>query len=483
MRDVTRIRQAIRNTIPAVSAETGALRPENIYFPTSHLKALRKESSLVVGSRGVGKTFWTKVLSDEALRKPLIATVSDLKNVRVSVGYAVTQDIDKYPDKDTLTSLFNGGFDPETIWTGVLVRWLSSLTGDSIPTQTWENTTVWVRNNPELVARLLQKTDQYLQTENMYGLILFDALDRTSDKWETRNIFFRGLLKVLLRLTGFKGLFGKVFLREDQLTNTTVNFPDASKLQATRCELSWQLHDLHGLLWQTLCNAKEEDGEILRELYIRGDSATLIDGNWQKIEDVYQISSAAMRQGDVQKSLFHTLAGPWMGKDKRRGVPYIWVVSHLADGKQHTSPRSFLAALGTAAEDSLERYPDFKEYVLHYESIKRGVQKASTIRVNEMYEDYPWVETLFEPLLGKFNVPIDFSTVTGLWANTFSSGFNEQANLLSPVAPGDWQGILKQLVHLGICEIMRDGRINMPDLYRVAFNLGRKGGVKPVINK
>jgi hypothetical protein len=27
---------------------------------------------------------------------------------------------------------------------------------------------------------------------------------------------------------------------------------------------------------------------------------------------------------------------------------------------------------------------------------------------------------------------------------------------------------------------MRDGRINMPDLYRVGFGLGRKGGVTPL---
>jgi hypothetical protein len=28
---------------------------------------------------------------------------------------------------------------------------------------------------------------------------------------------------------------------------------------------------------------------------------------------------------------------------------------------------------------------------------------------------------------------------------------------------------------------MKDGRINMPDLYRVGFGLGRRGGVKPMI--
>ncbi len=28
---------------------------------------------------------------------------------------------------------------------------------------------------------------------------------------------------------------------------------------------------------------------------------------------------------------------------------------------------------------------------------------------------------------------------------------------------------------------MKDERVNMPDLYRVGFGLGRRGGVKPVV--
>ena len=45
-----------------------------------------------------------------------------------------------------------------------------------------------------------------------------------------------------------------------------------------------------------------------------------------------------------------------------------------------------------------------------------------------------------------------------------------------------WEGILQDLIGLGIFETMRDGRINMPDLYRVGFGIGRRGGVRPVIS-
>ena len=61
MHDINKVRRAIISSLPdEVAAEsTPQLRSGEIYFPPSHLKALRLESSLVVGGRGVGKTFWT----------------------------------------------------------------------------------------------------------------------------------------------------------------------------------------------------------------------------------------------------------------------------------------------------------------------------------------------------------------------------------------------------------------------------------------
>jgi hypothetical protein len=33
---------------------------------------------------------------------------------------------------------------------------------------------------------------------------------------------------------------------------------------------------------------------------------------------------------------------------------------------------------------------------------------------------------------------------------------------------------------LGVIQRMEDGRIQMPDVYRIAFGFGRRGGVKPL---
>jgi hypothetical protein len=224
-----------------------------------------------------------------------------------------------------------------------------------------------------------------------------------------------------------------------------------------------------------LCNAPGVHGESLRAIYSHaiGTAPREDDGVWQ-------LADEAKRESAKQRALFAALAGPWMGTDRRRGVPYVWSVSHLADGRGRTSPRSFLAAIRAAAEDSFERYPSYT-YALHYESIKRGVQSASEIRVREMAEDYPWVTNLMEPLRG-LTVPCAFETFAERWKESFPQGPGAAAgNRLPPQhAELGWAGVRDDLTRLGVFETMRDGRINMPDLYRVGFGLGRRGGVKPI---
>lgn len=153
----------------------------------------------------------------------------------------------------------------------------------------------------------------------------------------------------------------------------------------------------------------------------------------------------------------------------------------MADGRRRTSPRSFLAAIRSAAEDSYERHSEHS-FPLHYESIKRGVQKASEIRVSELAEDYPWVRTLMNPL-GGLSVPCSFDAVEQRWIDKFgeSLGSIKFERLPPEHYDNGWLGVREDLESLGIFESMKDGRVNMPDLYRVGFGLGRRGGVRPVI--
>ncbi len=458
--------QALRDAILAAPLETSNFgetpQPGTLYLPPSHLKALRLDAHVVVGGRGVGKSFWTAALRNPLFHKIVGTAAPELAGIRVAVGFANLEQIDYYPNQDVFSRFLEQNGDSYDLWRAVVLRWVAREAKQHVPDEDWGTTVAWLKSQPEAVARLMQLP------RNWRGLLLFDALDRTSDAWERMDRIVRGLLRVVLWLKSFGGLHAKVFLREDQAERTVFNFPDASKLTATKAELAWARHDLHGMLWQRLINAPGRYGELLRDICPNVAQ-----------DRVWRVASEMKSESEAQKKAFERLAGPWMGRDRRRGVPYTWAAGHLADGRGLTSPRSFLAAIRQAAEDSGERYGQH-EYPLHYESIKRGIQKASEIRVQEIAEDYPWVPDILSVLKG-MNVPCDFAEVWEKWGDSFPDGPQgiTSSRLPAQHAERGWDGIKEDLQRLGLLEARRDGRVDMPDLYRVGFGLGRKGGVKP----
>lgn len=474
MTDVTNIRQAILSTPLETSNFGHAPNEENLYLPASHTKALRLDSYLVVGSRGVGKSFWTAALSSNELRSLIGTTIKELDHTDVWIGFSEKSKIDQYPSAPTFSKLLqdNNG-EAYDIWGAVVLRWIANLLDYAIPSGSWQETVNWIKKDPECIARLMENANEKLSQEKRSGLIVFDALDRSSNDWRTMDQIVRDLLRIALWLKPYSHLHAKIFLRSDQFERTVTNFPDASKLLATKADIAWMRHDLHGLLWQQLINAPDEHGEVLRALYEREIGDIPI-----KHKNVWQIP-VGMKKESHLRVLFQALAGPWMGRDRRRGVPYTWAVGHLADGLGQTSPRSFLAAIMQATEDSIQRYPQH-EYALHYESIKRGIQKASDIRVAEVAEDYPWITDVLSVLSG-MNVPCDKDNILDRWNVAFPNGPNGISSDKLPAQHADrgWQGIEEDLVRLGLIEFKKDGRMDMPDLYRVGFKLGRKGGVKP----
>lgn len=439
-----------------------------LYIPSSHKKSLQPDVSLVIGGRGVGKSFWAAALGSEKLRELVGVNVPELRDLEIRTGFSTLPAIDKYPNEDIFRALIEEGHDPYNIWRAVILRWVADRNARSIPRQDWLSTLSWLAEKPEEAAALMESSRDWR------GLIIFDALDRTSTDWKRMDDILRGLLRTVLWLKSFRGLYAKVFLRADQSKRTILNFPDSSKLSANKAELTWEKHDLHGLLWQRLINAPNEHGQLMQSLCRAVDPSSVreIAGGWQ-------LQGGLKAEKQLQMAAFAKLAGDRMGRDVRRGIPYSWSVGHLADGLGYASPRSFLAAIHEAAADSSVRYAGHT-YPLHFESIKRGIQKASEIRVAEVAEDDPWVRDVLSRLEG-MNVPCAFEELLARWQAQYPEGPRSisSTGLPAPHAEQGWDGIRSDLMALGLIEVKRDGRIDMPDLYRVGFQLGRKGGVRP----
>lgn len=169
----------------------------------------------------------------------------------------------------------------------------------------------------------------------------------------------------------------------------------------------------------------------------------------------------------------------------KRGKPYTWLVNHLQDGLDQVSPRSFFAAVRQAADETPAEHP----LPLSYNAIHAGVTAASKIRVQEIStEDYPWVDLVMAPLKGNLTVPCLESDIRQLWrtdktleelTKRLSRSSNEVKLPPQHLSEG-FDGVLEELESLGLIKRLAERRVQMPDVYRIAFGLGRRGGVKPV---
>ena len=114
------------------------------------------------------------------------------------------------------------------------------------------------------------------------------------------------------------------------------------------------------------------------------------------------------------------------------------------------------------------------------------MQVASEQRVEQLREDFFWIRDTLVPL-ADLAVPCVSDSLFGRWqeAGTITA-IEEYAKTRLALAPVEFdsasgvspKSLLNALLRLGVAEKRPDGRINVPDIYRVAAKLLKRGGVK-----
>ncbi len=479
--DIELARRAIAGLPEGTEHGESPVLPERVYVPSSHAKAIDPDIMLVTGMRGAGKTFWWSALQDAAVRDLVYRPAGQLplrEPAKVAAGFGITPNLERYPDKDVLRSLLHGGFQPRIIWRTIQAWQMAPKDHPLRREPNWKARVIHTAENPEAIARLFQEADDRFDGQGVFHVVLFDALDRCTDDWRDMYKLIGGLMQTALDMRSYRRLRSKIFLRTDQVDESRItDFPDASKVLSSSVELGWPPRELYGLLWHNLINGPE--GECFRRF--------LEPFDWKpattESKSLFVVPRKLISSEEALREKFHIVAGPWMGRNAKRGFPYTWIPNHLGDTEGRVSPRSFLEALREAARDTAERYTDHN-YALHFESIKRGVQKASGIRVSEIREDYPWMHRALKPLAG-ITVPCAFGDIEARWRDEavlerLTEDIGQNDVKLPPRHINDGaSGIRQDLESLGVFLRLRDGRVNIPDVFRVGYGLGRRGGVRP----
>src|SRR5208282_1016616 len=301
--------------------------------------------------------------------------------------------------------------------------------------------------------------------------------------WPRLRMLTKGLLEVTYAMRSYRSLRMKLFLRPEQLDDPAVGFTDLSKLKAGKIDLSWDDVDLYGLFFTRLANeqtSRKAFEEVLSRVRIAIPKSKL-----------FKIPSSLARNADTQERVFIQIAGQYMGADHRKGKTYTWIPGHLADGFRMVTPRSFLTALRKAAEVSVPA----ETRVLTVDGIKEGLRAASRVRVDQLKEEYKWIELALIPLAG-LRVPCSENEITNRWLHTKTANNIEiEAAEKGYLAPSEMpaigddkttpksqvreRGLLATLFKIGVLEPRPDGRINMPDIFRIGADIIGRGRVAP----
>nr|WP_145483609.1 MULTISPECIES: hypothetical protein [Streptomyces] len=454
----------------------------SLFTPDSHRLALHMDTTVVRGGRGVGKTFWYRTLLDDQLREVAAEEyrIDRLRRLKVHPGYGTRIAPQLYPSPNLLRSLLDGGVTPYDLWNTVLLVALGQPEIQQ-PMQ-WPERIQWVRMHPEERDLTIAEADRQALDEKATHLILFDALEHLHRDRGQADRLVAGILQLALEMRlGTRNIRCKIFIRPDMFDGALLHFPDASKLTANAASLKWTTTNLYGLFFHYLGNYDTEGAERFRSLQ---------DGWTEHTHGRHLLPPALLGDQGTQADMFSRLAGAYMGANFRKGITYTWLPNHLMDGVEQVSPRSFLNALGMAVNETRSDYAAHP-YAIHHEGIRRGVQSASRTRVGEIREDMPWVHTAIAPLNGQ-QVPIDQNLLLGRWteadltaqlqresARASASGNGAEVRT-GPRYPDDYLRLIDELIALGVMRRRKDGRIDLPDVYRIAFSIGRKGGVPKV---
>jgi len=444
---------------------------DRAFLPEGHRGVLDLRRQLVVGNRGMGKSFWTHALLSPDLRSRLATVYGHrlLTGADVVIGYNGSDKVSPTaPTVDEVTTLLANGIHPDAIWRAVFIRIASKYLPHN-PKPSLRDAIIGLQNDPNYYSVVLSAADNELTRRGSTLLVLFDALDRLGRNWDSIRKLTQALLSLSVGLQSFSSIRSKIFMRVDQFSDQALfRFPDSSKIKNDHVNLIWRPAELYGLL---LFELRRNDASR--------DALETLAASERVSEALPRAGVESWTHAEAQAPLINGIAGEFMGSNKKRGQVYTWVPLHLSDASQNCSPRSFLIAWKKAAE----HLPAPVGRAVDHLGLLDGVRSASTSRLLELYEDYPWIQPALQALRRQF-VPIERQQLLDIWASEGVLQTIQETASAEPkstpvkfLAGDELSVLLSSMRDVGVMEERENGKINVPDIFRVEAEILRRGGV------
>ena len=479
--------RAIRNAIAAIPPDVSndavganAAKLEDLYAPETHAAALDPATPIVLGSRGSGKSFWASVLFQSDTREAAARAYPRLGLDRLDVrfGYTGIGGPDGVPGDAIDTAVAPNGDhdDAKAFWWATI---LSAAARSAGTTTARPSAFLGLARDYEAREDQLLAHETRLRAEGKSLLVVYDALDTVARTWPRRRLLTETLLEVVWAMRAYRAIRLKLFLRPDQLDDDALRFVELPKLRTGAIRLEWSAADLYGLFFARLALAPDAEASTAFAALLhlnnlpQGDRDAILTRRWPL---VFKPSN--------QKALMAALAGQYMGQGtfaSKKGNTYDWPMTHLGDARAEVTPRSFLGMMFAAAHYGTPPV----DRVITPEGMRHGLRAASKTRVDELHQDFPWIKGVLAPLAGLL-LPQAEAEVYQVWGRAETVArllADAENNYLPPFPDAQQQGereLFVALERIGVMFRRNDGRLDMPDLFRVAAKLLKKGSIPPV---
>lgn len=461
----------------------GAYAPKlsDMYAPETHAAALDPSTPIVVGSRGAGKSFWSGVLGQDETRQAAAKAYPRLGLDKTFVEFGFTgvggpEGI----GVDALKARVPPNADFETaknFWWATILRAAeqSLYRRDTKISKLMELSHDW-----EAREEVLFKYEKKLRQTDNTLLVVYDALDTMATSWPRRRMLTEALLEVVWSMRAYRSIKPKIFVRPDQIDDDGLRFVELPKLRTGAVRLTWTQRDLYGLLFSRIALSPEPSaGQAFRKLLrlqgiSLGTADAILTRRWAlSVDEV------------AQARVMEIFAGAYMADGPygyKKGKTYDWPVVHLSDAFDEVTPRSFLGLMISAAKHG--PVPDNK--VITPDGIRHGLRAASKTRVDQLHQEFPWIKGVLAPLAGLL-LPQDEKEVFKAWRIaktvqqlTADASLNNYLPPFTNDAKSGESDLFFALERIGVMFRRKDERLDMPDLFRVAAKLLKKGGTAPL---
>jgi hypothetical protein len=270
-------------------------------------------------------------------------------------------------------------------------------------------------------------------------------------------------------------------------------FPDASKFFAGhQTELRWHRLDAWRMWLKRMLNQDDAERNRLVRAWTQRTSANLaldvdddlgvMPGERRPAQLALGFSSVTLPERRVAGEehiapLVEALVGEYMGSGPRKGLTFTWVPQHVEDANARLLPRSFLHMMRAAGELALARLDlagtsAAVERPMSPADLVNGLARASEYRLNDLCDEDPWIRAAVAPLTGR-EVPASMDEWLGWLDEALLPGSRLRKDLPEGVAAEE---VLQRLCRRGLVEPRPGGTYTVPELYRAALGVKRRGG-------